>query len=91
MTDFSKVEHDLNVMENAIFTNAMALYALAQLLEERGIVSGSEWANQLRRYKIPSNPELANMLEAVCGELENNPFGPNRSNTLTVIDGGVKD
>lgn len=78
-------------MVDAIFIHSMALYALSQMLEEQGIISGGEWANQLRRYKCEKHPELENALENFCRELENNPFGPRGTFKLTVIDGGATD
>lgn len=77
------------MVADALFVHSMALYALAALLEEKGIIMGAEWAQQLRRYECPSQPGLINLLENFCRELENNPFGPRGTFKLTVIDGGA--
>jgi len=89
MTDDSTSQTDPRIAD-AIFIHSMAFYALSQMLEEQGIITGGEWANQLRRYKCESHPALENALENFCRELENNPFGPRGTFQLTVIEGGAQ-
>jgi hypothetical protein len=90
MTDDLKANTEAQ-MGDAIFIHSMALYALSQMLEDRGILTGGDWASHLRRFKSNSNPDLENALENFCRQLEDNPFGPRGTMKLTVIDGGAND
>lgn len=78
-------------MADAIWIHSMGFYVLATILEQKGIVTGGEIAQQLRRYECPSQPDLKNALENFCQELEDNPFGPRGTFKLKVIDGGAND
>lgn len=84
----------------AVHAIALALYALHDVLVEKGVLEANETAARLRLFgpKEPSDAEafapLLAQIKQVAGHLERGIFrapDPTRPITLQVIDGGKTD
>lgn len=74
----------------AVTSMALALYALHDLMVEKGILAEGEAAMTLRRF-VHDDADLMAHVHAIAAHLEERPFRVRPRNGLEVVDGGRDD